>query len=174
MQSRNLSARFVDESGSTRSRYLGHSPAPGLTAFCPSCLGVLMEAKLMVPAAQYVRMSREDRQYSMANQKDTIQIYARSRGYVVTATRPPNHHHLASFFFSFQRNRRASDMAARASSEIHPFGLRSPPIGRLSSREICRAASQNELSFSSRIPFLSQEWSRERITAQRFAIGGST
>ncbi len=90
----------------------------------------------------------------------------------ITGFASPNH--LASFFFSFQRNRRASDIAARASSEIHPFGLRSPPIGRLPSREISRTASENELNFSSRIPFLSHEWSREKTTAQRFAIGGST
>jgi DNA invertase Pin-like site-specific DNA recombinase len=45
-----------------------------------------VEAKPLVPAAQYVRMSTEDQQYSIANQEATIQTYARSHGYVVTST----------------------------------------------------------------------------------------
>jgi len=42
-----------------------------------------MEAKPLVPAAQYVRMSTEDQQCSIANQGATIQKYAKTRGYVV-------------------------------------------------------------------------------------------
>ena len=45
-----------------------------------------MEAKPLVPAAQYVRMSTEDQQYSIANQEATIQQYAKTRGYVVVST----------------------------------------------------------------------------------------
>jgi DNA invertase Pin-like site-specific DNA recombinase len=45
-----------------------------------------MEAKPLVPAAQYVRMSTEDQQYSIANQQATIQAYAKSHGYVVAST----------------------------------------------------------------------------------------
>jgi len=45
-----------------------------------------MEAKPLVPAAQYVRMSTEDQQYSIANQEAAIQIYARSHGYFVLST----------------------------------------------------------------------------------------
>jgi DNA invertase Pin-like site-specific DNA recombinase len=45
-----------------------------------------MEAKPLVPAAQYVRMSTEDQQYSIANQEAAIQTYARSHGYVVAST----------------------------------------------------------------------------------------
>ena len=45
-----------------------------------------MEAKPPVPAAQYVRMSTEDQQYSIANQEATIQTYAESHGYVVVST----------------------------------------------------------------------------------------
>ncbi len=45
-----------------------------------------MEAKPLVPAAQYVRMSTEDQRYSIANQEAAIQKYATSRGYVVVST----------------------------------------------------------------------------------------
>jgi DNA invertase Pin-like site-specific DNA recombinase len=45
-----------------------------------------METKRLVPAAQYVRMSTEDQQYSIANQQAAIQTYAESHGYVVTST----------------------------------------------------------------------------------------
>jgi DNA invertase Pin-like site-specific DNA recombinase/DNA-binding winged helix-turn-helix (wHTH) protein len=45
-----------------------------------------MEAKPLVPAAQYVRMSTEDQQYSITNQEATIQTYAESHGYVVVST----------------------------------------------------------------------------------------
>ena len=45
-----------------------------------------MEAKPLVPAAQYVRMSREDQKYSIANQADAIQKYAECHGYVVVST----------------------------------------------------------------------------------------
>ena len=45
-----------------------------------------MEPKLLIPAAQYVRMSTEDQQYSIANQQATIQKYAKSRGYAVVST----------------------------------------------------------------------------------------
>src|ERR1039458_5905038 len=45
-----------------------------------------MEAKPLVPAAQYVRMSTEDQQYSITNQGATIQAYAESHGYVVVST----------------------------------------------------------------------------------------
>ena len=39
-----------------------------------------------IPAAQYVRMSTEDQQYSIANQQAAIQLYAESHGYVVVST----------------------------------------------------------------------------------------
>ena len=45
-----------------------------------------METKPLVPAAQYVRMSTEDQQYSIANQQAAIRTYAKSRGYVVAST----------------------------------------------------------------------------------------
>ena len=45
-----------------------------------------MDAKPLVPAAQYVRMSTEDQQYSIANQEAAIQTYAKSHGYVVAST----------------------------------------------------------------------------------------
>jgi hypothetical protein len=44
-----------------------------------------MEAKPLAPAAQYVRMSTEDQQYSIANQEATIQEYAQTHGYVVVS-----------------------------------------------------------------------------------------
>ncbi|MGA2204362.1 MAG: recombinase family protein [Halobacteriota archaeon] len=45
-----------------------------------------MEAKPLVPAARYVRMSTEDQQYSIANQQAAIQTYANSHGFVVAST----------------------------------------------------------------------------------------
>ena len=45
-----------------------------------------METKRLVLAAQYVRMSTEDQQYSIANQEAAIQTYAKNHGYVVTST----------------------------------------------------------------------------------------
>jgi DNA invertase Pin-like site-specific DNA recombinase len=45
-----------------------------------------MEAKPLVPAAQYVRMSTEDQQYSIANQEAAIQTHAMSHGYAVVST----------------------------------------------------------------------------------------
>jgi DNA invertase Pin-like site-specific DNA recombinase len=45
-----------------------------------------METKRLVPAAQYVGMSTEDQQYSIANQEYAIQTSAKSHGYVVTST----------------------------------------------------------------------------------------
>lgn len=45
-----------------------------------------MEAKPLVPAAQYVRMSTEDQQYSIVNQEVAIQTYAKNHDYVVVST----------------------------------------------------------------------------------------
>lgn len=45
-----------------------------------------MEEQRLIPAAQYVRMSTEDQQYSIANQKAAIQIYAESHGFIVVST----------------------------------------------------------------------------------------
>ncbi len=45
-----------------------------------------METKPLIPAAQYLRMSREDQQYSIPNQEAAIQTYAKSHGYVVVST----------------------------------------------------------------------------------------
>ena len=45
-----------------------------------------MEPKLLIPAAQYVRMSTEDHQYSIDNQKATITAYAISHGFAVVST----------------------------------------------------------------------------------------
>jgi DNA invertase Pin-like site-specific DNA recombinase/DNA-binding winged helix-turn-helix (wHTH) protein len=45
-----------------------------------------MEVNSLVPAAQYVRMSTEDQQYSIANQEAAIQTYASSHGYTVVST----------------------------------------------------------------------------------------
>ncbi len=45
-----------------------------------------METKPLVPAAQYVRMSTEDQQYSIANQQAAIRTYAKGHGYVVAST----------------------------------------------------------------------------------------
>ncbi len=40
----------------------------------------------LIPAAQYVRMSTEDQQYSIANQEDVIADYARKHGFEVVST----------------------------------------------------------------------------------------
>jgi DNA invertase Pin-like site-specific DNA recombinase/DNA-binding winged helix-turn-helix (wHTH) protein len=45
-----------------------------------------MEPKHLVPAAQYVRMSTEDQQYSIANQEAAIRTYAMSHGYAVVSS----------------------------------------------------------------------------------------
>jgi DNA invertase Pin-like site-specific DNA recombinase/DNA-binding winged helix-turn-helix (wHTH) protein len=45
-----------------------------------------MEAKPLVPAAQYVRMSTEDQQYSIVNQEAAIRTYAERHGFVVAST----------------------------------------------------------------------------------------
>jgi DNA invertase Pin-like site-specific DNA recombinase len=45
-----------------------------------------MKAIPLIPAAVYVRMSTEDQQYSIANQKAAIQIYAESHGLIVVST----------------------------------------------------------------------------------------
>jgi DNA invertase Pin-like site-specific DNA recombinase len=45
-----------------------------------------MEVKSLVPAAQYVRMSTENQQYSIANQEAAIQTYASSHGYILVST----------------------------------------------------------------------------------------
>src|ERR1039458_10013347 len=43
-------------------------------------------AKLLVPAAQYLRMSTEHQQYSLENQSTAIQAYAESHGFEVVLT----------------------------------------------------------------------------------------
>jgi hypothetical protein len=45
-----------------------------------------MESTALMPVAQYVRMSTEDQQYSIANQESVIADYARRRGFEVIAT----------------------------------------------------------------------------------------
>ena len=40
----------------------------------------------LVPAAQYVRMSKDLQEYSIENQRDAIQRYAAQRGFVVVET----------------------------------------------------------------------------------------
>ena len=45
-----------------------------------------MKTAVNIPAAQYVRMSTEDQQYSIENQKVAIQEYAERLGYTVAAT----------------------------------------------------------------------------------------
>ena len=42
-----------------------------------------MQSTPLIPAAQYVRMSTEDQQYSIANQEAAIAEYARKRGFEV-------------------------------------------------------------------------------------------
>jgi DNA invertase Pin-like site-specific DNA recombinase/DNA-binding winged helix-turn-helix (wHTH) protein len=45
-----------------------------------------MEAQALVPAAQYVRMSTENQEFSIANQEAVIQEYAQRHGFVVVST----------------------------------------------------------------------------------------
>jgi DNA invertase Pin-like site-specific DNA recombinase/DNA-binding winged helix-turn-helix (wHTH) protein len=45
-----------------------------------------MRVTPLVPAAQYLRMSTEDQQYSLVNQEATIGTYARNHGYIITST----------------------------------------------------------------------------------------
>ncbi len=45
-----------------------------------------MSATLPTPAAQYLRMSTEDQQYSIANQRIRIQEYAQKQGFNVIKT----------------------------------------------------------------------------------------
>lgn len=45
-----------------------------------------MHSIALIPAAQYVRMSTEDQQYSIANQERVIADYARKRGFEVVCT----------------------------------------------------------------------------------------
>jgi len=46
----------------------------------------IMESTALIPAAQYVRMSTEDQQYSIANQESVIADYAREGGFEVIST----------------------------------------------------------------------------------------
>jgi len=46
----------------------------------------MTDASLLVPAAQYLRMSTEHQQYSLENQSTAIQKYAESRGFEVVQT----------------------------------------------------------------------------------------
>jgi DNA invertase Pin-like site-specific DNA recombinase len=45
-----------------------------------------MAATSPIPAAQYLRMSTEDQQYSITNQRIRIQEYAQSRGFNIIKT----------------------------------------------------------------------------------------
>jgi DNA invertase Pin-like site-specific DNA recombinase len=45
-----------------------------------------METKPLVPVAQYVRMSTEDQQFSIENQKTAIQEYAARHGFLIVKT----------------------------------------------------------------------------------------
>ena len=45
-----------------------------------------MKTISQIPAAQYIRMSTEDQQYSIANQEAAIRTYAENHGYVVSST----------------------------------------------------------------------------------------
>ena len=40
-------------------------------------------ATLKIPAAQYLRMSKEQQQYSLANQADAIKGYAEEQGFEI-------------------------------------------------------------------------------------------
>jgi DNA invertase Pin-like site-specific DNA recombinase len=46
----------------------------------------MISASVPIPAAQYLRMSTEDQQYSIANQKARIQEYAQTKGFNVIKT----------------------------------------------------------------------------------------
>ena len=45
-----------------------------------------MQPIVRIPAAEYMRMSTEDQQDSVANQQDAIRNYAENHGYVVVST----------------------------------------------------------------------------------------
>jgi DNA invertase Pin-like site-specific DNA recombinase len=45
-----------------------------------------MSTKPLIPAAQYLRMSTEDQQYSITNQRSQIQEYAQQHGFVIIRT----------------------------------------------------------------------------------------
>src|SRR3954469_23493110 len=45
-----------------------------------------MSPKEIIPAAQYLRMSTERQEYSLANQGDAIQRYAKEHGFVIVRT----------------------------------------------------------------------------------------
>lgn len=45
-----------------------------------------MTTNLLIPAAQYLRMSTEHQQYSLENQSATIQKYAQNHGFEVVNT----------------------------------------------------------------------------------------
>jgi hypothetical protein len=70
--------------------------------------------------------------------------------------------------------RRAATMAAWESSDIQPFGFRPPKRGSIPRRAMSSAALQNSLKSSIRIPHFNHEWSSEKETGQRLAIGGRT
>src|SRR5712675_1056516 len=53
---------------------------------CFADCGGPMDTRSCVPVAQYMRMSTEDQQYSIANQKAAIQTYAKSHGFDVVST----------------------------------------------------------------------------------------
>src|ERR1700688_3610319 len=46
----------------------------------------MTDAKSLVPAAQYLRMSTDHQQYSLDNQADAISRYAEAHGFVVVRT----------------------------------------------------------------------------------------
>jgi DNA invertase Pin-like site-specific DNA recombinase len=48
--------------------------------------GTMADAKLLIPAAQYIRMSTEHQQYSPQNQSEAIRKYAEGRGFGVVRT----------------------------------------------------------------------------------------
>jgi len=49
-------------------------------------MAIIIQSTALIPAAQYVRMSTEDQQYSIANQEAVIADYAKKRGFEVTST----------------------------------------------------------------------------------------
>jgi len=46
----------------------------------------MMSASVPIPAAQYLRTSTEDQQYSIANQKVRIREYAQDKGFDIIKT----------------------------------------------------------------------------------------
>ena len=95
------------------------------------------------------------------------------KDHIALVMKTPRGIHHDNLFFASRRMRRAAQMFARASSESHPLGLRSPPMHFSLAREICFTASQKALRFSRHMPFLSHEWLRGMRTWPRLAIGGS-